>query len=174
MKADWIITGIGGQSVIEHTGSKRCQLSGGKYLLWKGRTDFDNVEIIAEILMGVPHSRTKGGLLLRMSETLQDGYRLMIVYPRTFYIQKMTDGAITTLATAESPSAWNIYAKTRFRVDEWQLSVDEFHNGVWQNIIVAIDTSESIASGYAGIFGESYSTAYYLLLDNVVISARGI
>ena len=168
---NWYITGPGGQSIVDEGGSKRCRLSGFKQMLWNGRSDLVNSEVIASILMGT-NNNTRGGILLRSDLSGNNAYRLTIYGPRTYYIQKIVAGVVTTLAIAYSTQAYSIYVKTRFRVDGWQLSVEEWIGGVWVQVAVIVDTEMSVALGYAGLNGESVSTGYYITFDDVAVSER--
>lgn len=170
-KTDWYITGAGGQAIVDYGGSKRCQLSGSKMMLWNGRNNLANSEIIADILMG-GDTNTRGGLILRSDLAGSNCYRLRIFGARSYYIQKIVSGVVTTLATINSSQPYNIFAKTRFRVDGYQLSVEEWISGVWNLMTSIIDTEQSIALGYAGFYGESVSTGYALQFDNIAISER--
>jgi hypothetical protein len=168
---DWYITGAGGEAIVNEGGSNRCRLSGSKQMLWNGRANLINSEIIASVLMGST-SNTRGGLLLRSDLSGNNCYRLRIFGERTYYIQKVVSGVITTLATAYSTQPYNVYVKTRFRVDGWQLSIEEWIGGVWVQVTVIIDNEQSVATGYAGLYGESVNTSYYITFDDTTISER--
>lgn len=169
---NWNITQSGGQAIVDEGGSKRCRLSGSKLMLWNGRNNLANSEIIASILMA-GDTNTRGGLVLRSDITGQNCYRLRIYGGRTYYIQKVANGGIvTTLATAYSSQPYNVYVKTRFRVDGYQLSVEEYINNVWTLVTVIADNEQSIALGYAGLYGESINTNYFITFDNIDVSER--
>lgn len=168
--ADWNITGSGGQAVIDYGGSMRCQLSGHKLMLWNGRDNLANSEVIALIRMGVD-TNTRGGLILRSNLSANSCYRLRIYGKRVYYIQKIVDGVVTTLAAVGSMQPYNVFTKTRFRVDGYQLSVEEWIDGAWQLVSVAEDTGQSLATGYAGIYAEGVST-YATMFDDVEIAER--
>ena len=142
---DWIITGAGGQAIIDVGGSKRCRLSGVKEMLWHGNSALANSEIIADIYMGVSFD-TRGGLVLRSNSSLLTCYKLLIYGARTYYVTKIVSGLATVLTTVSSGRPWNEYTKTRFRVDGYQLSVEEYYSGVWNLVTTIIDTEFSIAS----------------------------
>lgn len=168
---DWYITGAGGQAIVNEGGSKRCRLSGLKQMLWNGRNNLVNSEIIASILMGVD-TNTRGGLLLRCDLTGNNCYRLRIFGARSYYIQKIVSGVVTTLATAYSTQAYSTYVKTRFRVEGWQLSIEEWISGAWVQVAVILDNEQSVATGYTGLYGESINTSYYITFDDAAISER--
>jgi len=170
-KTDWTITGSGGQAIVDEGGSKRCRLSGSKLMLWTGRSDLANSEVVASLLMGVD-TNTRGGLVLRSDPTALNCYRLRVYGPRTYYVQKVVNGAITTLATIVSAQSYYSYIRTRFRVDEYQLSVEEWVGGVWVLVTAIEDTEQSLSQGRAGIYGESASTSYAVTFDEVAISER--
>jgi len=169
-KLNWDITGTGGQSVIDEGGSKRCQLSGIKQMLWNGRNNLANSEIICDSKLS---SSGNGGLSLRSDASGLNCYRLRINYgaPRMYYVDKVVAGVATVLASVASSQQWNVYVKTRFRIDGWQLSVEEWISNAWVLITTIEETSHQIASGYAGLLGLSTVT-YYILFDNVAISER--
>ena len=170
--SNWNITQAGGQSIIDEGGSKRCRLSGSKLMLWNGRNNLANSEIVASILMA-GDTNTRGGLVLRSDVTGQNCYRLRIYGGRTYYVQKVANGGIvTTLATAYSSQPYNVYVKTRFRVDGYQLSVEEYINNVWILVTVIADNEQSIASGYSGLYGENINTSYFITFDNIEINER--
>lgn len=173
MKSDWIIQGSGGQAIIDEGGSKRCRLSGTKFMLWNGRNNLENSEIIAMILLGAD-TNTRGGLFLRSDNSgYQNCYRLRIYGGgRTYYIQKVVNGVVTTLVTAYSTQPYNIYVKTRFRIDGYQLSLEEYIANTWNLIAVIADTEQSLNQGYTGIYGESVNTNYFITFDNLEISER--
>jgi len=171
MKTDWNITGTGGQAVVDEGGSKRCRLSGAKLMLWNGRNDLANSEIIASILMG-GDTNTRGGMVLRSDLTAANCYRLRIYGPRTYYVERIANGAATVLATVVSTQPYSSYVKTRFRVDGYQLSVEEWISGAWNLVSVIADTDMSWDDGYAGLIGFSATTSYYITFDNVTISER--
>lgn len=168
---DWYITGAGGEAIVNEGGSKRCRLSGSKQMLWNGRSNLANSEVIASVLMG-GDTNTRGGLLLRSDPTGNNCYRLRIFGARTYYIQKVVSGVVTTLVTAYSTQPYNVYVKTKFRIDGWQLSVEEWIGGMWVQVAVIIDNEQSVATGYAGLYGESISTGYYVTFDDLAISER--
>lgn len=170
-KTNWYITGPGGQGVVEFGGSKRCQLSGSKLMLWNGRSNLANSELVAEIYTG-SSSNSRAGLVLRSDLTSSNAYMLRIFGTRTYYLSKIVAGLVTTLATVASGQPWNTFVKTRFRVDGYQLSVEEWIGGVWQLVSVVLDTELSLAMGYAGIYGESVNTSYSMMFDNVEVSER--
>jgi hypothetical protein len=170
-RTDWNITQSGGQAIVDEGGSKRCRLSGTKLMLWNGRSDLSNCEIVASILMA-GDTNTRGGLVLRCDPSENNCYRLRIYGPRSYYLQKIVTGVVTTLATAYSTQAYNTYVKTRFRVDGYQISLQEYLGGQWSLISVIADTEQSLVQGYAGLYGESASTNYFVTFDDITISDR--
>jgi len=171
--SDWDISGSGGQAIIDDGGSMRCKLSGSKLMLWNGRNDLDDSEVITKIRSGV-NSNTRGGVTLRSNESGLTSYRMDIYGPRTYYVRKIVNGTPTTLATAVSGQPYNVYLKIRFRVDGFQLSVEEYLSGEWELVCVIEDTSEAVTSGFAGIFGSSVSTSYYMSFDDVEVSEKQV
>jgi hypothetical protein len=169
--SNWTITQSGGQAIVDEGGSKRCRLSGSKLMLWNGRNNLVNSEVVVSILMG-GDTNTRGGLVVRSDSTANNCYRLRIFGPRTYYIQKVVGGVVTTLATAYSTQPYNTYVKTRLRIDGYQLSIEEFISGVWTLVSVIVDNEQSIISGYAGLYGENANTSYFITFDNIEISER--
>ena len=171
-KADWNITGDGGITIIEETGSKRCMLSGTKQMLWKERNNLTDAEVIANIKFNLGSTNERGGLLLRSNSAISRCYRLFIYGNRTYYIQRIVDGVVTTLGQADSSQAYNIYVKIRFRIDGYQLSVEEYINGEWTLIAMAQDTNQSFTEGYCGIFGASVNSSYSIIFDDIEIGEK--
>lgn len=172
MKSDWTITGDGGISIVENTGSKRCMLSASKQMLWKDRNNLGDCEIIADVKFLVGSTNERGGMLLRSNSAIQRCYRLFIYGNRNYMIQRVIDGVVTTLGQANSSQASNIFIKTRFRVDGYQLSVEEYINGEWTLILTAQDTTQALTEGYAGLFGASVNSGYNILFDNCSIGEK--
>ena len=176
-KSNFNITGSGGQAVIEIEGSKRCQLSGTKYLLWNERNDLVNAEVISLIkpYLAQNSGYQRGGMLLRCDESILNYYRLLAyAYTnyRIYYIHRVVNGVATLLTQVISHQAYNIYTKTRFRIDGYQLSIDEYTNGQWNLIATVEDSDHSLISGYAGICGVNYSGSYSFLFDDLEIGER--
>lgn len=166
-----MITGSGGQAIVDEGGSKRSRLSGSKLMLWIGRSDLVNSEVVASLLTGVD-TNTRGGLVLRSDPTALNCYRLRVYGPRTYYVQKVVGGIVTTLATIVSTQPYYSYVKTRFRVDDYQLSVEEWVGGAWVLVTSIEDTEQSLVQGRAGVYGESASSGYAITFDEVAISER--
>jgi len=171
-KIDWDITGTGGQAVVEDVGSMRCRLSGQKLMLWNGNNALTDSEVIAEYKISHNSIYSSGGSILRSIFTGFNCYRLRTTVDRTHYIEKLVGGVVTVLGSAVSSQPWNQYIKTRFRVDGFQLSVEEYFGGNWNLVLSAEDNEHTHVSGYAGIFGNSYSSSYSVLFDNVEISQK--
>lgn len=169
-KINWDITGTGGQAVIDEGGSKRCQLVGQKQMLWNGRNNLANSEIISDVKLG---SSGIGGLTIRSDASGLNCYRVRIAYgtTRVYYVEKVVAGVATSLAAIASTQSYNIYVKTRFRIDGWQLSLEEWTGSAWLVVITVEETSHQFSSGYAGLLGQS-SSIYVALFDNVSISER--
>jgi len=172
-KSDWDITGDGGIGIVEVGGSKRCRLTYRKLMLWNGNSGLTDHEVIVEIQMG-SSTNTRGGIVLRSNESGTTAYRLRMYGPRTYYIQKVVDGAVTVLAIVGSSRAWNEFVKTRFKVDGFQLSVEEWDEGEWKLIASVEDTSQAVISGAAGLYGESVNSDYYVTFDNVEIKEKEV
>ena len=167
-KSDWTITGDGGLSIVEIAGSKRCRLTHSKLMLWNGNTNLTDCEVIVDTQV-YNNGNYAGGIVLRSNSTATTCYRLLIVgttTSRTYYIQKKVNGQTTTLSSAPSTKPYTEYVKIRFRVDGFQLSVEEWTNGDWELISMAQDTSQAISSGSIGLFGESASSSYSITFDN--------
>lgn len=173
MKSNWNISGTGGCAVIDDGGSKRCQLSGIKLLLWNARSNLQDVEVKADFRVWLDNStNNRGGMVLRSDALGNNCYRLLVYGPRTYYIQKVVNGIATTLAQVASTQAYNIYVKTRFRIDGYQLSVEEYTGGQWNLVLMAQDSEQTFQSGYAGIHGQNVNSSYSVVFDNVEISEK--
>ena len=171
-KSDWEISGTGGLSIVNDDGSKRWRLAGKKQMLWNEESVGTDYEVVADIQMANSFY-AQGGLLLRSNLSGESGYRLLIhgngLY---YYIQKMESGNATTLGQLERTRDPNAYIKTRFRIDGWQLSVEEYINSEWVLLMVVDDTSESFACGYFGLYGNSIDSRFNITFDNVEINKK--
>lgn len=172
-KINWDISGEGGFAIVSMGGSARCQLVGVKTLLYNGRTDFGNCEVVGEYRQQSSSSNCRGMLVLRSDADMSNCYRLVIFGPRLYYVQKAVDGTVTTLATLNSTQSWDIYLPTRFRADGFQLSVDEYAGGEWVNVITVLDNESSHIAGRVGIGGVSVA-GYHGLFDNVTLGERQV
>lgn len=174
-KVDWDISGTGGISIIEESGSKRCRLSASKLMLWNGCSTCTDYEVSADI--NILHTTNyRGGLVLRSNEAGSTMYRLRVygrnTTSRTYYIDKLVDGVNTVLGEVVSNHPYNTFVKTRFRVDDFQLSVEEWINGAWELITMVEDTSKAIVLGYCGLHGCSANSSYYITFDNIEINKK--
>ena len=174
-KVNWDITGTGGISIIEEGGSKRCRLSASKLMLWNGCSTCTDYEIAADI--NILHTTNyRGGLVLRANEAGSTMYRLRIygrnTTSRTYYIDKLVDGVNTVLGEVISNHPYGTFIKTRFRIDDFQLSVEEWINGAWELVTMVEDTSKAIVSGYCGLHGCSANSSYYITFDNIEINKK--
>lgn len=177
MKSDWLITGAGGQSVINVDASMRCQLSGTKYMLWNARNNLTDCECIATIkpYTNQNSGQQRGGMLLRTDDVIMNYYRLLVYYYtsyRTYYIHRVINGVATLLSQVISYQGYNIHIKTRFRIDGWQLSVEEYLSNEWKLITAIEDTDHTVVSGYVGLCGINANTAYSVLFDDCSISEK--
>jgi hypothetical protein len=170
-KSDWNITGSGGYIITEDGGSKRCQITTDKLLLWNGRSDLANCEIVYDFRTNSTSTNCRGGAVLRSDGTLNNCYRIHTYGPRNHYLQKVVNGVVTTLGTVSSPRDYDIYVKTRFRIDGYQLSIEEYVNGNWTLLGSLDDTSQALSSGSAGIFGAGVG-GYVVYFDNIEIRER--
>jgi hypothetical protein len=171
---DWDISGDGGQSVFDEGGSMRCKLTGVKLMLWNGRDDLGDSEVVADIKMSSTNTNCRGGLILRSNASGLTAYKMENYGNRDYYIRKVVNGVVTTLGIANSDQAYNIFVKTRFRIDGYQLSIEEWIDGDWELLSVVEDTSQAIDQGYAGLFGSSVNTGYFITFDNVEISEKQV
>lgn len=173
-KSDFDIFGAGGLAVIEDGGSYRLQLMGIKYCLYNGRSDFVNSEVIFDLKLYAQSANCRAGAVLRSDATADDCYRLdcRAYNPRLYYVWRVNNGVPTQLAFAYGNHIYNIYEKTRFRIDDWQLSVEEWINGAWELVLAIEDTSHAHAQGYAGLAGLSATPTYWGQFDNLEIGER--
>jgi len=175
-KSDWDISGIGGISIIDEGGSKRCRLSYTKLMLWNECSTCTDYEVVADIKIGV-NTNYRGGLVLRSDVAGATVYRLRIYGAssyRTYYIDKLVNGVNTILGQVTSSHPNNTFVRTRFRVDGFQLSVEEWIDGAWELIVMAEDTSQAIISGYCGLIGMSATSSYYITFDNIEINKKEV
>jgi len=175
-KSDWNITGTGGIAIIEAGGSKRCRLSYQKLMLWNGNSECVDYEVVADISIS-NSTNFRGGLVLRCNAAGSNMYRLRIYGAstyRTYYIDKLVNGVNTILGQVTSSHPYGTYVKTRFRVDGFQLSVEEYVNGAWELITMVEDTSQAIVSGYCGLHGCSVNSGYYITFDNLEINKKEV
>ena len=174
-KSDWLITGTGGISVIEEGGSKRCRLSASKLMLWNGCSTCTDYEVTADINI-LSNTNSAGGVVIRSDGAGSTTYRLRVygksATSRTYYIDKVVSGVNTVLGQVISYHPYNTFVKTRFRVDGFQLSVEEWINGAWELITMVEDTSKAILSGYCGLAGYSINSGYHITFDNVEINKK--
>ena len=174
-KSDWDITGDGGIAIVEDGGSKRCRLSGSKLLLWNGNSECVDYEVVADLsIMNTTNYR--GGLVLRSNDTGTTMYRLRVygsnTTARIYYIDQLINNVNTVLGVVVSNHPFNVFVKTRFRVDGFQLSVEEWIDGAWELITAIEDTTKAITSGYCGLIGMSYTSSYYITFDNIEINKK--
>jgi len=175
-RVDWDISGTGGISIIDESGSKRCRLSASKLMLWNGCSTCADYEVVADINIW-NSTNYRGGLVLRANAAGTTMYRLRIYGAtnyRTYYIDKLVNGVNTILGQVNSIHPYNTYVKTRFRVDGFQLSVEEYVNGAWELITMVEDTSQAIVSGYCGLHGMSATSSYYITFDNIEINKKEV
>jgi len=172
MKSDWTITGTGGQAVIDEGGSKRCQLTAQKTMLWNGRNNLLNAEIIGQIKVG-SNANYAGGFLLRCDSSCNNAYNLRVSANgsvKIYYIYRILNGVWTSLAISNSSEQYGVYTKVRFRVDGNQISVEEWITGVWNLIQLVTDNYVTVA-GYAGLRGDS-SAGYSVQFDNIEVNEK--
>lgn len=172
-KIDWTITGIGGQSIADDGTSSRCQLTGKKLMLWNGRDDLTDSEIVSDIKLQGNPSFCFGGLILRSDATGDNCYRFI----RSYFpcrIEKVVNGVTTILGSVTSTFAYSAWVKTRFRIDGWQLSVEEYIDSLekYQILMVAEDTSNTHTQGNAGLVGTSTNTNFSVYFDNISIGEK--
>lgn len=174
VKTDWIIDGPGGAAVVDFQGSMRLQIEKTKYLLWKGRSDLANSEVIAEVRLQNTHHYCRCAMILRSDLSHNNYYRLRIygATGRLYYVDKIVSGITTQIGYVYSSTSYSQFTKTRFRIDDWQISVEEYVSGAWVPKITIEETSHALAQGYAGIGGLSQTTGYHPYFDNVEIAER--
>jgi hypothetical protein len=176
-RADWDITGLGGIAIIDDGGSKRCQLSGNKLMLWNGRSNLADVQVASDYKFSNASSTIRGGCVVRSDATGNNSYRLHTSPSgsvRVHVIYKVVNGIWTTLGTVNSNQSASVYVKTRLRVDGWQLSVEEYINGAWVLLMAIEDTSHALVLGFSGIYNTTAPgyEAYSTIFDNVEIGEK--
>ena len=173
MKSQWLIQGTGGQSIIDEGGSKRCQLTLAKWMLWNERNDLLNAEIIGSIKLYNTSSWNRGGFLLRCDSSCNNAYYLRITSNgavKVYYLYRILNGVWTMLTSSNSSESPTVYTKVRFRVDGNQISIEEYVTGEW-NLIQLITDDYITVAGYVGLRGDCGS-GYSVLFDNIEISEK--
>jgi hypothetical protein len=176
-KINWDITGIGGQAVIDESGSKRCQLTGTKLMLWNGKSTLANCEVISDIKLYGVAGYNQGGIILRSNASGNNCYMFIRSYAtggigKNCYIYKIVNSVVTQIAFATTTFEYYTWVKTRVRIDGWQISVDEWINGAWIQLMLVEETTHQFANGYAGLIGTSTNVVGSILFDNIGISER--
>lgn len=173
MKSQWLIQGTGGQSVVDEGGSKRCQLTLTKWMLWNERNNLLNSEIIGLIKLGQNSNNVLGGFLLRCDSSCNNAYYLRITSNgsvKVYYLYRIVNGTWTMLTSSNSSEIATVYTKVRFRVDGNQISIEEWVMGAWQLIQLVTDGYVT-AAGYAGLRGDS-GAGYTVLFDDISIEEK--
>lgn len=176
MKSDWDISGTGDFGIVEDADSKRLQLSGQKLCLYNGRNNLLNAEIIVDVKLGSRYAPyTKGGVVHRCDASSDNCYYFCVAGSggtnRMYYIYRIISGIATQLAFALSTQPYYQYVKTRFRIDEKQLSIEEYIEGNWK-LILLLEDGFITAAGYSGFKATHTDTSYYILFDNVEIGEK--
>ena len=171
-KSNWDISGVGGQGVIIESGSKRCELSGKKLMLYNGTPSLVNCELIADIKLYGTAGYNEGGIILRSDGTENNGYRFRRAYNNKCYLEKIVSGVVTQLAYVTTDFAWTEWVRTRVRIDGWQISVDEWIDGEWSQLMLVEETTHQHVSGYIGLIGTNTNYIGSILYDNVDISEK--
>lgn len=173
-KSDWDISGPGGQAIVDESGSMRCQLSGEKHMTWNGNVALTDSEVITEIKLYSTNGYSRAGPMLRADEDCENGYFCMArgYATKYYFVYKIVDGIKTQLAAWTSEFASSLYTKIRFRIDGYQLSLEEWKEGAWVVMGIIEDTSQAHPSGRAGLRAESHTGAYYGLFDNIEIGEK--
>jgi len=178
-RSDWDIGGDGGQGITDVDGSKRCELSGIKWMAWNGDSELTDVEIIADIRLYGTNGYNQGGLFLRAGEGVAPGsdptwncYRFRRQYQSHCYLDVIANGVKTQLAYATTSFNYNQWVRTRFRIDGWQISVDEYFGSDWQQLMLVEDTSHHHLDGYVGLIGTNTNSVGSILYDDIEISEK--
>lgn len=172
-KTDWDIGGDGGQSIAAVGESLCCELSGIKWILWNGNSGLTDAEIIADIRLYGTNGYNQGGLLLRSgADPTWNCYRFRRKYKNLCYIDVIVNGVVTQLAYATTNFTYDQWIRTRFRMDGWQISVDEWYASAWQQLMLIEETGNHHLSGYVGLMGTNTHTVGSVLFDNVEIAEK--
>jgi len=175
-KTNWNISGIGGQAVIIESGSKRCELSGTKLMLYNGASSLTNCQLIADIKLYGAAGYNQGGIIFRSNAAGTNGYAFIRSYiggiGKNCYVYKIVDGVWTQIAFATTTFAYTDWVRTRVRMDGWQISVDEWISGAWSQLKLIEETTHQHASGYIGLIGTSTNVVGSILFDNVDIGEK--
>lgn len=178
-KSNWDISGDGGQAVIIESGSKRCELSGYKLCLYNGSSSLTNCQLIADIKLYGTNGYNQGGIILRSDGTRNNGYVFHRDYVGSGHgngtrcrIFKAVNGVWTQIAITYTSFTYYTWVRTRVRVDGWQISVDEWIDGAWSQLILVDETSHQFTSGFIGLIGNSSNVVGSILYDNVDIGEK--
>jgi hypothetical protein len=175
MKIDWLITGSGGQAVVDEGGSKRCQLTASKLMLWTTRNNLINADIVGLIKLVQVSGNIYSGFVLRCDNTCNNAYYCRITCTssyKVYQLYRIVNGVYTLLATVNSADSPSVYTKVRFRVDGNQISIEEYNAGTGNyNLIQLVTDTYITVGGYAGLKSDSVS-GYSMLYDDIIISER--
>lgn len=171
-KSNWNISGSGDQSVIIESGSKRCELFGEKLCLYNGASSLANCQLIADIKLYGTNGYNQGGIILRSDGTKNNAYVFVRKYNNAYYLYKIVNGVWTQMAYAPSTFAYNIWVRTRVRIDGWQISVDEWIEGAWSQIMLINEPSHQHVSGFIGLIGTNTNVIGSILFDNIDIEEK--
>lgn len=173
--ADWDFYGPDDQLLIDHQGSMRCQLAGLKWMLYNGTPALVDSEIIADIRRYGVMGSSRGGLVLRFDVDLMNCYYLerdLVGGSDGYFLRKLVAGVRTLLWSGAMGHAAEDWARVRFRIDGWHLSVHEWINGDWQGKALVEDLTQAHASGYAGLLGANDDLNASVLFDNIEIAVK--
>jgi hypothetical protein len=171
-KSNWDISGSGGLGTVEDAGSKRLQLHATKLVLYNGKINFLNSEIIVEIKLGFASTNCNGGVIFRSDATSNNGYYIGVRggTVRSYIVYRIVSGTYTQISIVDSTQSWNTYLKTRFRIDGSQISAEEYISGVWV-LILAIDDTFITNTGYTGLKNIGVAGCW-INFDNVEIGEK--
>lgn len=168
MRADWNITGSGECAILSESGSMRCRLTNAVLMLWNGNNNLANSEIVADLKLTANSSSPIGCFILRSDENGSNCYRMRQNGVRTVSIERVVNGVATVLGSTTSTQQGTTWVRTRFRVDQFQLSVEEYLSGSWVLLLFVTDTQQSRSAGYSGISSLSTS-GFGAWFDNISI-----
>lgn len=172
-RINWDIYGLGLQSIVNVDGSMRCQLAGLEWMLYNGDVALEDSQIIADIRRYGNYTYSQGGLILRSDVDLMNCYYFQREPNDDYRLTRHVGGAFTILWTGSLGHTPDQWARLRFRIEGWQLSVYEWVAGAWSEVVIVSDLVQAHTSGYVGLFGaNSAQPTGMMLFDNIEVAKK--
>ena len=146
-------------------------------MLYNGATSLIDCELIVDIkLYGTP-GYCQGGVIFRSNAEGTNGYAFIRSHVgvgggKACYVYKIVDNVWTQLTYVTTTFTWDVWVRTRVRMDGWQISIDEWIDGAWSQLKLIEETTHQHALGYIGLIGTSTNAIGSILFDNVDIGVK--